>query len=376
MSKGTPIGRYLFVGRKEQEQPQRAEDAGRGRISNALTKQIAYEANPTLFDTLEEQERDRLLLAERKFKPLALSQLGEKIVYALSYAVSQDMENEDIKAKIADLQSNLMGGRGVAITRSLSIPDLAYFLFKSRKQYYIDAIAEELYTISTTPQVFIFETEINGKKKKFQYMGTLLKADILKDLNPEVERDLSAVNITFGKSFFFGLNNRYANLTPRLFEAWRKNGRATELYGILQSHLITIYWGFKAAADKAEARVRKSKEYKALTSQEERDRLLRGERLKHMTYEVNVDNILSRVGRDYTSKKQYWTKFRNDLQRAIEGYIEAGLIIKGELLKGVQKQWKLRFIFSDTFNSSAPEDKTPLLSEGKKSEDGEEFSAF
>ena len=80
------------------------EDSSRGKIPTQLSRQIAYERTPSLFDEAEIAERDKALAKavheinltdsqlciDRKGKPTYLTNMQTRIVLALAYLISQD----------------------------------------------------------------------------------------------------------------------------------------------------------------------------------------------------------------------------------------------------------------------------------------------
>lgn len=364
------------------EQPH--EDKGKGRIANALTKQIAYARTPELFDTKEIQDRDKQLIQEiretdiklcidRKDKPVFLTPIQQRIVFALSYGLSQDIDIKEIQDKIADPFKT-----GQSIARNINITSLSYFLFGKAEKRFKLQIIKELFYIGKIRQAQEFTI------KKQDRHGNIIDAPVrltsplinvgtaLEDLSPEKANDLDVMQVTFGAGFFVGLDKRFSVITPKMFEVWRKKGRGTELYSVLLNNLLSVYWQFKTAAQKAEERVKSDKEYKNLNAQEREQRKDEA-RKKAMTFELNASRIKERVGRDYESNRANKAAFWKDLENAIDGFKELGLIVDAYTSKGAKGQEKVTFVFSETYNfyDKEEETKAPLLLEQSTNDDSE-----
>lgn len=126
----------LYSGGKETATPSEVENSVSGRLGNALSGAIAYKRDGSIFDTKEIADRDRelkellalkesdsFLSIDRKDKPVVLSPLQTRILYALSCAL--DIESTEIQEKIK--QPFQRGGR--TITRSIDISALSSLMF-------------------------------------------------------------------------------------------------------------------------------------------------------------------------------------------------------------------------------------------------------
>lgn len=330
-----------------------AEDAKPiGRISNALTKSISYARDPSLFDPKEIEDRDRQIMEElkeedrrlcidRRNKPVYLTPSQNRIVYAFSYLLSQLMESdEEIAEKIK--------GSDKMITRVVNISELSKLIFNSARKRYRDQIFSDIFALSHIRQIQILETK--DKDNTIRITAPLISIGATyEELTPDEYSGTDAMEITFGRGFFYNLDKRFSYITPLLFEVWRKNGRGTQLFSILLSTLHSRYWNFKTKANKAEDRVRK--ENKGLTP-DELSAMVREARREAMSFELTVANIKERITTDYDSDKNYRRKFWTDLDNAIKGFQEANLIERAEIRKGAKGQDKVIFIFSETYASN------------------------
>ena len=351
------------------------EDSSRGKIPTQLSRQIAYERTPSLFDEAEIAERDKALAKavheinltdsqlciDRKGKPTYLTNMQTRIVLALAYLISQD-NGEDVKEKVADPFNKRK------VSRVVDISYLSRILFGRVKTDYKEQILREIYNVSRIRQYQIIE---RAGEQVARYSTPLLTiGDVLEDLSPEKSLDIDFVEITFGRSFFIDLDTRFAYVTPKLFEVWRKGGRQTELFSVLLNNLLSVYWQHKLAAMKAEERIRSDKSKKKLPKDELEEIVASGRR-NAMSYELNVANIKNRVTRDYDSNRANRAYFYRDLNKAIEGFKELGLIVEAHTQKGARGQEKVTFVFSEDYGISQSGDSQRQLTTGLK-ETGED----
>lgn len=345
----------------------------RGRISNALSKNISYERAPQFFDEAEIRERDKelielsdlketdaMLSIDRRNKPVYLTPMQTRIIYALSFGISQEMGEEDVKEKI---QNPRKGGN--QITRIFNVTALSSFIFGSARAKYKEQIIREIYRISKVKQVQTFESGDH----KIRITCPLINIGFtIEDLSKDKVDNLDLIEITFGSIFFFELDKRFSYITPKLFEVWRRNGRGTELFSALLNSILSVYWFHKNAAEKAEENVRK--ENKGLPKAE-LDEMIAERRKRAMSYELNVTRIKERVTIDYESKRSYKARFWEELRNAIEGFKELGLIDEAIIQKGAKDQEKVIFVLSERYSFAIKEDETAirLLSAPTDSED-------
>lgn len=349
---------------------------GAGRISNALSRAIAYERTPSLFDTDEIKNRDRelrelqelkeadiKLCIDRKDKPVVLTSIQTRILFALNYAISQEIGTSE------DVIDKIRGGK-IVIKRDLNITALTALIFGSTRKRNKDTIIRELHNLSRIRQVQILGTGDNVIKITAPFINLGI---MIEDLSTEKRNNLDFVEVIFGRAFFHGLNNRYTIVTPKLFEVWRKNGRGTDLFSILLSSIFSVYWHYRQAANEAETRVRKDKANKNLSKAELLETIAQA-RKNAMTYELNVSRIKNRVTTDYETTRAQKARFWTDLNNAIDGFKEMGLITEAQVLKGARGQEKVIFCLDEHYNFADPEEEnTPLLED---KENGGRLSAF
>lgn len=372
------MGRKRFITKAEEGKASLLLDDGKGRIANSLSKAISYERTPALFDEKyitdrdEElkqlqnlKETDTTLCIDRRDKPVVLTTYQSRIVHALSYAISREAEtSEDVKRKIQDARRS-----GNIIQRSVNITALTSLIFNSTRKRYKETIIKELYNLARVRQVQILGS---GENKVKVTAPLIMIGRTMEDLSPEKRNNLDVIEIHFGVAFFDGLNNRFATITPKLFEVWGKKGRGTELFSVLLSSIFSVYWHYRQAANKAEEAVKS--EHKKNYSKQELDVAIAEARRRAMEYELNITSIKQRVTTDYDSKRSYKARFWSDLQTAIDGFKELDLITEGIVCKGAKGQDKVLFVLSDTYNFTEKEETfTPLL---EVQPDKNELSAF
>lgn len=354
---------------QSEEYPTLSLDKGSGRMANALSKAIAYERIPSLFDEEFIKERDAEIyklqqqqskeklptwLVDRRDKPVYLTSIQDRIIHALSYGISREMETkDDVKRKINYINSEHK------ISRYLYIDTLTYFIFGSLRERNKETIKKELDNLGTIRQLQILESvnmkitapliKIGAKIEKYKKDG----AEI-----PE------RWEIEFGTAFFIELDKRYSIITPKLFEVWRKSGRATDLFSTLLSSILSVYWSHKQAANIAEEQTKKYYKTNKISREELKEAIAEA-RCKAMTYELDVSTIKRKVVTNYDSSRTMKRKFWTDLNNAIAGFVELDLIKEGRQTEGAKGQKKIQFILSETYNYSEKVEHSPNLLENE-----------
>lgn len=354
------------------------ENGVRGQLGNGLTKTIASARDASLFDPpeiasrekelnelLALRESDSYLSIDRKNKPVILSPIQTRIMFALSCAL--DTQDEEIKKKIRDPFKG-----GVTIKRPIDISALSTLLFGSSRFRERKKVIEELFNLSRIRQVQILGKEQNRIKITAPFINV---GETIEDLNPERAKGIDYVNVIYGGAFFFELDKRFSIVSNRLFAVWRKKEYQTEMFSILLNSLLSVYWLFKSKADEAEARVKKELNITKKVSKEEYRQAIEEARQEALTYEINASSIKERLTRDYDSARQYRAIFWKDLASAVEGLIEIDLLTGYTPMKksGAKGQDKVRFHFSDSYNFA---EKKPLLPSASTPPDEEELSPF
>lgn len=341
-------------------------DDGTGRMSNALSKAIAYERTPSLFDEDYIKERDKelkellelkhgdtALCVDRRNKPVVLTSYQSRIVHALSYAISREIEtSEDVRKKI---QEPTKGGN--TISRNVNITALTSLIFNSTRKRYKETIIREIYNLAHIRQVQILGT---GDNKVKLTAPLIMIGATLEDLSQEKRNNLDVMEVYFGAAFFFELSTRYATITPKLFEVWGKSGRGTELFSILLDSIFSVYWHYRQAANKAEEQVKLYYKTNKIARGELKEAIAEARR-EAMTYELNISTIKQRVTTNYDSSREMKRKFKIDLQNAINGFKELDLITDGIIQVGAKGQEKVIFILSETYNFTEKVDTSQTL---------------
>lgn len=341
-------------------------DDGTGRLSNALSKAIAYERTPSLFDEdyikerdeelknlLELKKGDTALCIDRRNKPVYLTSYQSRIVHALSYAISREIErSEDVKMKI-QTPTNY----NITIRRNVNITALTSLIFNSTRKRYKETIIREIYNLAHIRQVQILGSGDNQVKLT---SPLILVGATLEDLSPEKRNNLDVMEIFFGTAFFYDLSTRYATITPKLFEVWGKSGRGTELFSVLLDSIFSVYWHYRQAANKAEERTKHYYKTNKIAKVELKEAIAEARR-EAMTYELNISTIKQRITTKYDSNPNMKRKFKQDLQNAINGFKELDLITDGIIQVGAKGQEKVTFILSETYNFTEKVDTSQTL---------------
>ena len=92
-----------------------------------------------------------------------------------------------------------------------------------------------------------------------------------------------------------------------------------------------------------------------------------------MTLELNVEFIKRMTRTDYDSERIYKRKFYQDLDNAVEGYKELGLIEDYKILTGAKGQEKVVFVYSESYCKAIEnnkEEEVPILKKPARSQTG------
>lgn len=334
-----------------------AIEDGQGKISNALTRLISYDRDPSLFDEKWITERDKFLRVQeiqeirridanlsidRRDKPVVLTPVQNRIICALSYVISKQQDKQ-----ILDKIKNPLDKSNV-INRVLNITELSDLVFQNKKTESRQKILDELLKIEKIRQIIIIESE----SEKIRFTAPLIRiGETIENITPD-NKGNDFAEISFGNIFFYKLNSRFGTLTPKVFKVWGKKGTNTELFGILLSNILHVQWGFRKAASEAETHIRNSKENKGLPK-EKLEKIIKKAREEAMTYELNVASIKSKVTTDYDGTRKMRQTFWKNFEAAKQGLIEIGLIKDARPGKGAKGQEKISFILDENYNCTA-----------------------
>ena len=342
-------------------------DDGIGRIANAFSKAISYERTPSFFDEEYIKERDEELRAlqalksddiqlciDRRDKPVVLTSYQSRIVHALSYAISREIEtSEDVKKKVQDATKG-----GNTIKRNVNITALTSLIFGSTRKRYKETIIREMFNLAKVRQIQVLGS---GDNKIRLTAPLIMIGRTIEDLSEEKKNNLDYIEVYFGVAFFYELSTRFATITPKLFEVWSKGGRGTELFSTLLSSIFAVYWHYRQAANKAEEQTKEYYKTNKISKEELKEAIAKARR-DAMTYELNVSTIKRKVTTNYDSNPNMKRKFWIDLQNAIDGFKELDLIKDGIVLQGAKGQEKVVFILSESYNFAEKENNShPLL---------------
>lgn len=335
MSKENFLKQSLSLTTKE------AESKG-GIMPVKLAEVVTYGREPSLFDETYITERDKKaalqlrqsdldLGIERNHRAIILSVAERRVVAAISYLLSQDLEADDIQEKIKDPR--------VSVERAFRVGDLAQLIYGKRKEIYKESIITALHNLHRTFQVQVIEEK-----------NIILRAPLIsivgqvEDTSQGKQKDTDIFLLKLGTAFFYELNTKYLKLVPEVFVEWRKNGRQTQLYAVLLFTILRVHHNFITAAKKAEAATRVIAQREKL-SDAERDSKIAEARREALSFSINIDTLLNKIETQYKDKK----RFKAHLESAVEGLKELGLVDSYEMVPGKKGQKKLVFILSDNY---------------------------
>lgn len=324
-----------------------------GRISTPLAGVLASPINEDIGEggILTEEQIQELTKRDSELnlpvgvgrKDLPLTSNQNVLILAFSYLLSLEMPQKGdvyMKAKHPEKMS------GVSITREVNIPALTKLLKGSNKWDRREPLLTALFDLAKRPLIMRYKDRNGVEHAKLSSIILIDEATLSKSKDSLYE--LENVKVVFGTVFFDKLYDRYAPISPKLFPTLRKKGAGTELFSVLLSSIYKVYSRHLIAASEAEKNIRNSKGTGKRTK-EDIDKEVAEARRKAMTFEIREDTLKKRISTDYTSKKQYRSKFKKDLEVAIELLKEIGIIEEATI--GVKatgtNQKKVVFVLSE-----------------------------
>lgn len=310
---------------------------------------MTYGRDPSLFDETYITERDREatlrlrqsdieLGIERNNRAVVLSSLERRVVAAISWILSSDLDAEDIQAKINNPTAEVL--------RAFKVGDITKLLFNNRKKTNKDKVIAALWNLHRTVQVQpVVENELILRQPLINIVGQV------DDTSKDKQNDTDIFLLRLGTAFFWEITTKYINLTPDVFIEWRKKGRQTQLYGVLLLTLLRVYHNFINAAERAEAAARVTAKKQKL-SDAETESIVANKRREALSFETNVNYLLNKVDtyNDHRTKPRFWT----DLNNAVEGLCNLGLLDRQQpydKVKGAKGQVKLIFHLSENYHT-------------------------
>lgn len=336
------------------------------KVSMTLAYNMSYDREPSLFDTeriarrddrtrkamapVLQQDRDKAKeivfplgggksisfnLADRRNKPVALTNMGHRVVFGLAFMV-QDFKETDIEMASEN-------NRSPRPQRIICLNELSHLLFGRDDQKCRDALITELARLATQWQVWHYVYKEGGKTTERKRVIQLINADF--DMGYK-EDDREYAIVSFSPAFFYRIKTNHILISRHVFEVWNKKGNQNEMFAeILETLLIFRVWARKAAADARIAMTKKN------CPQEEIEEEVR----KCLTYEGKVTTLKKMIGTDYSSTRFYKFKFWKDLERVAKGLIDAGIISE---MKVSQDKSMVYFLISER-ETAAVENSQP-----------------
>lgn len=349
---------------------QKKKGGGAGRIAYALTSAIAERKIPTLFDNLNSPylnadgrtdlagfiASDQAHYIDRRGKEIALTDKEMRIVYALSYFLSQFKDEQEIKDYEAAIREKY---RTSNIVKPVSIRELTRFVAGGDKvaKRDVDATYETVRKLASVMQAQTFTSNGEGKATTVRFFAPLIQiAEGAEIATPSEGYYDYLLNIRFGGIFFKNFYHSYAPLSPRIFNVWGKKGTGTntELFRILLSELLSKYPIHSGKAERAEKAIQK--ERGTYGTDKDYELAIRKAVTSALTYEEYAVTLRDRITTDYESDRRYRAKFKDDLSNAVKALKEIGLITdyyedypKGGETMGM----KMHFVFNRDYGKEA-----------------------
>lgn len=335
------------------------ESGGSNRTATALAKNIASPKMPDLFDGEEIAKRESRISTEkamyrmeRKGKPVFLSNKDTRLTYILSSSIN--IYEEDVRQLIEWTEKVERAGRMTKelssqipnpIARTFSLKEIAMKMYGRAKKEQIEEVRKAIKRLQEIEQV-----QILGKAKVKISAPILQKDFSFEDLTEE-ERGVDIERVIFGTIFLWNIQKRFAYLSPEIFKIWgsRGSGTETELFGTLFSTIISICHAHQQAATEARKRLKREFENVQMSGKEKKEKITYDVK-EALTYRESFEYIKSRISTDYTTTKQYRSKFKTDLKKAINALKEMGLITDGYFSKSKSDKGEMaNFVINEQY---------------------------
>lgn len=358
----------------DKEWQTQADEADKARISNALNSNIALRKQPNLFDSLSEEDRNKIQRADsahyvdRRGKPLSLSVEDIQLIKALStYIPFYSQDTKDYIKTIGTMDSE---GRIVKTDESgttkplqvyISIPQLCKKIIGDTRTASLKKIENRLIRLSEIEQVQTFSVKggtytmtrtlinIQGKMYKHYSEVRSTKGRERKYKTEVEDKVLVAASVIYSPLFLYEASNKFCPIyTEKLFEVWRRN--KTELFSILLSDLESKWRQYYINSIKAERAAKKENNGLKNKNREEYNRLVEKARQEALIYKSSTLTIRDRVTTDYETDRKQRSRFIPDLKRAISSLAEYGIITERSHI--TQDKTNVLFEYNSDFASN------------------------
>lgn len=343
-----------------------------GRISNALSLNIAKPKQANLFSLLSEENKDAITASDEKHyidrrgKNIALSVEDIQIIKALSSYLP--FNNPETKEYIEALNTPDARGK-TAMQIPVSLLQLSKDIIGDTKETSLKKIAERIERLEAIQQVQEFN--VNGDKYSVVRPLILLNEKVYKhyseirstrgrkksqEPNEKERKILVGANIIYSSLFLYEATNKYCPLySQRLFEVWRRN--KTEIFAILLSDLESKWRQYYINALKEEKKAIEAHKDLLATNKGEYYKLVAEARNKALIYQSSTITIRDRVTTDYETNRMQRSRFIPDLQRAINSLIEYGIITDRSYITTSRE--KVIFAYNPNFSAKELEGYLP-----------------
>lgn len=323
------------------------EASNHARISNILSTNLAARKQPTLFDDLDEENRNTLQISDkknyvdRKGKPIRLNVEQTKLLKYISSCIP--FEHDEIKANIAII--NTINAKGefssndtlTPVQIPIVIMNACKEIIGTAKEKDIITMGERLLNLSQIEQVQTFKVGdgeykvvrpliiLNEKifKKYSEIRST--KGRKKEEASTEEKDLLIGANVIVGSLLLYEAQNKYCPLfKDKYYLVCKKN--KTELFQILLSDLESKWRQYYINCNKAEGEYKKSNGSLLKTNKEEYYKGLGLAKKNALTYKCSLATLRDRLTTDYETSRKMQKQFLKDVEKAISSCADYGII--------------------------------------------------
>lgn len=298
--------------------------------------------NVLTYDSINEiLSLDREQGVDRKGKIFYYDNMETKVIYALCYLMSGELEEKDIKKFLEDKKSPYPEKRDQAspIARTISLTELTKIVYYGSSRDTEKAkVLKCLEKIDRRKQIHRYDIHYKGDVISVLDSGHIITTRIqlvVKENekgNPVIIGD--KVVLTFHSPIFFE-GGYYTPLTRELFNP--KVWKSTELFSTLLNMLTEKYPQYTNKAEGMIKSIRNQVRREGRVDREKIEEEIKDRVQEQLTYTIPFIKIKNRTPLDY-SKKQYKARFLKDLEKALDSLIKWGIITEDSTINSSKEQ--------------------------------------
>lgn len=283
-------------------------------------------------------------IEDKSYKPVRLTNQEIKLCYALSYILTKESEDPQLKLALEQIEDGSTDPLFVPLVIDAKV--IAKIMTGESRNRSKETIYKLLLSIFEKNHIFKCK---NGKneEKIFSFPLVVYKGQSMsskKDKNGNTVRVFDAMRVELFRPFFENIKNKNIPIATSLFNLWIDSS----LFANLLSKINEYWWYAHTGYIKAKETVlNKYKGVKIANNIPEIQEEIEKEKQKALVRIVNFDTIMKLDENDYDSSRDKRYNFKKELDKCLKCFIEYGIITdKSQIL---QDKKQVIFIFNPHF---------------------------